>query len=415
MKKILILILIFINNTCFAEEIVNINSLRIWPSPEGTRIVFDLSNKVNYKIHNLLDPVRIVVDFNDAQLNKKLVDDLKKAPRLAKIKQMRTSSQKNMARVVFELDEQLKVNDFTLNPNERYGHRLILDLESNEKQEILALFDLSKSEPKLENKPEPQQNKLTNKLENGLQKLEPKPIAKILPITKELIIAIDAGHGGEDPGAIGYYGTEEKVVALEIAKGLAQEINSKKNMKAFLIRNGDYYVSLRERRLRARKYNADLFISIHADAVSNKQADGASVFILSEKGASSAAARWLAESENRSDTLGGVRIDRTENILSSVLLDLSQTKNKEASFDAAKSILYSMQKTVPLHKDGVERAGFAVLKAPDVPSILIETGFISNPRTELKLKTKSYQQRIVSSILDGIERYFLSRPKKAQR
>lgn len=368
------------------EKSVNIHSVRIWPSPVSIRIVFDLSEPVNYKIYNLTDPHRIAVDFNNAKLNAKLKSDLNKSTGHSHIKKIRTGLNKNIVRVVFELEEPLVPNSFMLKPNERYGNRLVIDLESREKQKILALFDL-------------------DELNSKIPEIIPKNISP-----QKLIVAIDAGHGGEDPGAIGPRGTQEKDIVLSIARILKDDINDKQNMRAFLIRNNDYYVSLNERRLRARKHKADLFISIHADAFANNSADGASVFVLSEKGASSAAAKWLADSQNQSDTIGGVKIEHKDDILTSVLLDLSQTANSTASIGAAKSILLSMQKTVPLHKPYVEQANFAVLKAPDVPSVLVETGFISNPRTELKLRDKTYQKKIANSIINGIEHYFASRP-----
>lgn len=382
MKKIIIL-LINICSYCIAAEIVKIHNIRIWPSPETIRIVFDLSRQVNYKILNLTNPNRVLIDFNNVKFSEKLVTDLNKATKIARIKQIRTKILQYNASIVFELEEPVIVNNFTLKPNERYGHRLILDLESNEKQKILALFDLDQS-PKIEQRP------------------------------KGWVIAIDAGHGGEDPGAIGRYGTQEKTVVLEIAKTLKEAINKTNDKKAFLIRNGDYYIGLKDRIARARQHHADLFISIHADAFANSKADGGSVFVLSEKGASSAAAKWLAEVANRSDTLGGIKFDykNKDEELASVLLDLSQTANNMASFDAAKNILISLQKAVPIHKYHVETANFAVLKAPDVPSVLVEAGFISNPRTELKLKSQYYQNKIVNSILNGIEQYFLIKPKK---
>ena len=399
-----IVLLINLYSFCLADSVVNIHSVRIWPAPDSIRIVFDLSSPVNYKIYSLNNPIRIAVDFNDAKLNTKVITDLQKAPKLAGIKQIRTGIHQNMMRVVFELEKSVVVNSFILKPNERYGHRLILDLESKEKQEILALFDLD-----VDKKEKISFNSIVKKPNTT------KSINITEPITvtaKKIIIAIDAGHGGEDPGAIGHYGTQEKTVVLDIAKAMQAAINSTKDKKSFLIRHGDYYVSLRDRRLKARKYKADLFVSIHADGFSNSTANGASVFVLSEQGASSAAARWLAASENRSDMLGGVRVDHTNEALASVLLDLSQTANYHASLEVAKSILFSMQKTVPLHKYSVEHAGFAVLKAPDVPSVLVEAGFISNPRTELQLKNKSYQQKIVKSMISGIDQYFLAKPKK---
>lgn len=392
-----ILIVFFINiNFCLAREsvAVNINSVRIWPSPDSIRIVFDLSKPVDYKIYDLIDPTRLVIDFSNAILNKKLIEDLHKAPKLAMIKKIRSRMFEKQSRVVFELDKKLVFNSFTLKPNERYGHRLIIDLEYNEKQAILALFDLKNNSDKIKKNQNQNQNHNFNVIVN------------------KKIIAIDAGHGGEDPGAVGRYGTEEKNVVLDIAKKLQEYINKQPDKLGLLIRKGDYYVSLRDRMLVARKYKADLFISIHADAFSDPKSDGGSVFVLSEKGASSAAARWLATSENRADTLGGVKINHKIDGLASVLLDLSQTANYNSSFRAAKSILYSMKNTMSLHKNEVERANFAVLKAPDVPSVLIEAGFISNPRTELKLRSSQYQHQVAKSILQGIDQYFLAKSKK---
>jgi len=348
------------------------------------------------KIYHLknYDSYKIVVDFSNAKLNNKLITDLNKAPKLSRINKIRTEIKEQVTRVIFELDQQLVFNDFTLQPNERYGHRLIIDLEHNEKRAILALFDLD--------------NNIDNNIKNKIKK------QSNTNKTNKYIIAIDAGHGGEDPGAIGWYGTEEKQVVLDIAKKLHNYLNHQRDKTAFLIRNGDYYISLTERMLLARKHKADLLLSIHADAFSNPKSDGGSVFILSEKGASSVAARWLANSERKSDILGGVQINRNYKTdgLASVLLDLSQTANHNASFAAAKSILFSMQYAMPLHKNTVEMANFAILKAPDVPSVLIEAGFISNPRTEIKLKSADYQHKVAKSIVTGIDQYFLTKPKK---
>jgi N-acetylmuramoyl-L-alanine amidase len=312
-------------------------------------------------------------------------------------------------------------NIFSLPPNDRYGNRLVLDLESSEKQQILALFDLDDLDK-------------TNMPVGSVTATTPAAIATknasaaataitIAPIiapssnqksSQQLIIAIDPGHGGEDPGAIGPRGTLEKDIVLQIARILKTQINNKKNMRAYLIRNGDYYISLRERMVRARQHKADLFISLHADAFANITANGASVFVLSERGATSAAAKWLARSQNQSDTIGGVRLKNRDEVLTSVLLDLSQTANATASLDAAKNILLAMQKNVTLHKDHVEQANFMVLKAPDVPSVLVETGFISHPKTELKLRDKAYQQKIVGSIVRGVEQYFSTAPSRVR-
>lgn len=398
-KRILYILLI-IHNSCLAKtnSIININNVRIWPAPDNIRIVFDISNPVKYKIYTLKshDGYKIVVDFNNAKLNSKLITDLNKAPKLAKINRIRTEVKERVTKVIFELDQQLVFNNFTLKPNERYGHRLIIDLEHNEKQEILALFDLNSNNSNINNNINSESKKQNNTIK-----------------INKYIIAIDAGHGGEDPGAIGWYGTEEKQVVLDIAKKLQNYLNNQPDKTAFLIRKGDYYISLTERMLLARKHKADLLLSIHADAFSNPKSDGGSVFVLSEKGASSAAARWLAASERKSDILGGVQINHNykSDGLASVLLDLSQTANHHASFAAAKSILFSMQHAMPLHKSTVEMANFAILKSPDVPSVLIEAGFISNPRTEIKLKDQAYQHKVAKSILKGIDQYFSTKPK----
>lgn len=392
MNKIIKFILYFFlvsNIYCFAKtnEKININNVRIWSAPDNTRIVFDISNPVQYKIYGIKinNGYKIVVEFNNAKLNNKLITELTKTSKLAKINKISTEIIGNSSKVIFELNQQLAFNNFTLKPNERYGHRLIIDLQHNEKEEILALFELD--------------NKINI---NNISK------------TNKYRIAIDAGHGGEDPGAIGWYGTEEKQVALDIAKKLQHYLNNQPDKTAILIRKGDYYISLTERMSLARKHKADLLLSIHADAFSNPKSDGGSVFVLSEKGASSAAARWLALAERKSDILGGVQIRNSykSDGLTPVLLDLSQTANHNASFAAAKNILFSMQQAMPLHKSNVEMANFAILKAPDVPSVLIEAGFISNPKTEIKLKDGDYQHKVARSIVNGINKYFLTKPKK---
>lgn len=438
---------------------IKINSLRIWRSPEGTRIVFDLSNKINYTVQKLVDPHRIVIDIKQARLSDKLIADLNKTfsanirdiniskdinaninnNNINNIKKIKTNFNLNskILRIVLELDRQIDINSFLLEPNERYGHRLVLDLEcleyiAKEKQRILALFDLDlKGQPYKSNVNLNANNiQFNNITVNNIQtnnihtnnvqvnNIKPDINSKLNSnfnsrngVNHKLLIAIDPGHGGEDPGAIGPRGTLEKDIVLSIAKILKERINQRSNMQAFLIRNGDYYVSLYNRMLRARLNRADLFLSIHADAYSNPKADGGSVFILSERGASSAAARWLADTQNRSDTIGGVRIANKRDPLASVLLDLSQTANYTTSMQVAKSILLSMQNTVTLHKHQVEHANFAVLKAPDVPSVLIETGFISNPKTEFKLKNYYYQKKIVDSIVKGVDNYFALQAK----
>ena len=376
--KIFFIIIIYLYSGLAVSAIPQIKGMRIWPSPESVRIVFDLTKPVSYKVYTLSNPARVVIDFYNVALATKLSEvSLANTP----IRLIRYGKhQQQKLRVVFETKKTVNPNSFALKPNKIYGHRVVLDLESSEKQAILALFDLDA--------------------------IDDKKHAYIAPTSKDFTIAIDAGHGGDDPGAIGPRGTKEKDVSLAIARYLKKMVNREKGMRAMLIRNGDYYIGLRERMQRARNKNVDLFISIHADAYKSPKAAGASVFILSSQGASSEAAKWLAEAENKADMIGGVSLQDKSDLLTSVLLDLSQTANRKASLEAARHVLRSLSKTTYLHKNHVERAGFAVLKAPDVPSFLVETGFISNPKTELKLRNKKYQQKIASSIMVGIRKYF---------
>ncbi|MEX2352651.1 MAG: N-acetylmuramoyl-L-alanine amidase, partial [Gammaproteobacteria bacterium] len=262
---------------------------------------------------------------------------------------------------------------FQLSPNEKYGHRLVVDLYNQEDDESTDAFSAVD--------------------ESG-------------SVGRDIVIAIDAGHGGEDPGSIGPAGTYEKHIVMSIAKRLAEKVNSVHGMRAVMIREGDYYISLRERISKARQHRADLFVSIHADAFKDPRVSGSSVYVLSQRGASSEHAKWLAERENASDLIGGVRLEDKDNILAAVLLDLSQTASLEASIDVADRVLGGLRRVGKLHKQRVESAGFAVLKSPDIPSLLIETAYLSNPQEEKKLLNSAYQDSLASAILDGLEGYF---------
>lgn len=374
--------------------IVDVKGLRIWPSPGSVRVVFDLNSPVTYKVHTLASPNRVVIDFQNVRFN---VNVNKIALRNTNINNLRVGKQgANVTRIVLETAARVKPKSFLLSPNEKYGYRLVIDLESTEKQAILALFDLDQI-GKIDS---PQRiRKNTGKTEK-------------LSNSRNFIIAIDAGHGGEDPGAIGPLGTKEKDIALKIARELKILINKNSSLRGFLIRDGDYYIGLRERMQRARAQNADLFISLHADAYTSPNARGSSVFILSKKGASSEAAKWLAEKENRADLVGGVSLENKGNVLASVLLDLSQAANEDASLEAASSVLKSLGRVTTLHKKYVERAGFAVLKAPDMPSVLVETGFVSNPSTERLLRSDAHRRHIAQNIMAGLQQYFANKPRR---
>ena len=272
--------------------------------------------------------------------------------------------------MVLDLKQAAIHQSFQLEPNQYYGHRLVIDLHG------------------------------------GKAGATPAKPAGGLARPRDVIIAIDAGHGGEDPGAIGPGGTYEKDVVLQISKTLARAINRERGMRAVLIREGDYYMSLRKRILSARRHKADLFLSIHADAFPNRKVQGASVYTLSRRGASSEAARWLAERENAADLVGGVSLDDKDDVLASVLLDLSQTASLEASIDVADRVLKGLQRVGKVHKKSVQSAGFAVLKSPDIPSILIETAFISNPSEEKKLLSHKHRGKLAGAIVAGLRGYF---------
>ncbi len=347
---------------------VEVKGVRIWSGPDQTRAVFDLSESAKYKLFELDNPPRVVIDMPQSALKNQL--NIKKNK---DIKKVRYSNRNDQLRIVLDLHQKLNSKSFLLKPNDTYGHRLVIDLSSDKKP-------LNKT------------------------------VEKVTKKNRDVIIAIDAGHGGEDPGAIGAAGTKEKDVTLTIAKQLAQTINQQKGMKALIIREGDYYIKHRKRFEKARDHDADLFVSIHADAFHNRKVNGASVYILSQRGASSEAAKWLALSENKADSIGGVVIEDKQDVLSQVLYDLSQNAAMEESHKAAQAVHSSMKKVVKLHGQGFGQANFLVLKSPDVPSMLIETGYISNPGDEKNLKNPSHIKKLTKQITDGIRNYFYQSP-----
>ena len=349
---------------------VKVENIRIWAAPDNTRIVFDVSGPVQHTIEQLQDPRRIVVDIQDAGLDATLPQP---ATTDKYIYQMRSAVQnQNDLRMVLDMKQDANVNSFLLPPNQGYGHRLVIDV----------------SDP------------------NGRQELQNVSVSKTPAGTRDVVVAIDAGHGGDDPGARGPGGAREKDLVLQIAKQLAELVNQERGMHALLVREGDYFIPLRKRMEKARENKADLFISIHADAFRNSNVSGASVYTLSERGASSEAARLLAERENASDLIGGVSLDVDDDTLASVLLDLSQTASLEMSLDVADRVLDSLKDLGNIHKRRVQSAGFAVLKSPDIPSILVETAYISNPAEEKKLRDAGYQKRLAGAILQGLRGYF---------
>ena len=361
------LLLIF-SVTCSAGEDVRLKNIRVWAAPDNTRVVFDLTSPANHKLQILSKPDRVVIDL---QNTKALAQLPQPELRNGYVHDLRRGQHKGFLRIVLDLTMQAKAKSFLLPPNELYGHRLVVDVYNEEQQQQLAAKDKAR-----------------------------------VSDARDIVVAVDAGHGGEDPGAIGPGGTHEKTVVLQIAKRLVDAINRERGIRAVLTRTGDYYLPLRKRIELARRHKADLFISIHADAFTNHKVRGSSVYVLSNRGASSEHARWLAERENASDLVGGVSLDDKDSLLASVLLDLSQTASLEASIDVAEEVLAGLKKVGKVHKPGVESAAFAVLKSPDIPSLLLEAAFISNPQEEKNLKSSAYQRKLAQAVATGVKRYF---------
>lgn len=385
------ILLLLVTFNAFAET--TIKGVRLWRAPDNTRIVFDLSGPVKHNMFTLSGPERIIIDISNITLATSLDDlNLKDTP----ITSVRSSAQGSKdIRLVFDLSTKVTPKVFTLPPNEPYGNRLVVDLFDNVS---------TTSTPTPPPKTEPATTTTT------VTTTAPSPT---ITRSRDIIIAIDPGHGGEDPGAIGSGGRKEKDLVLQIAKELQRELNQQNGFKAELTRKTDYFIPLRQRPQIARKMGADLFISIHADAAPKAAAYGASVFAISDRGATSETARWLADTENRSDLIGGagsVSLDGKDQVLAGVLLDLSMTAVMSSSLDVGQKVLDNMGKTTALHKKRVEQAGFVVLKSPDIPSILVETGFISNPNEARKLATKSHQQALSKSIRTGVVAYFQKNP-----
>jgi N-acetylmuramoyl-L-alanine amidase len=408
-----LLISVFAPLPALAAQIL---AVRVWPADDYTRVT--LENDTNLKATHFVikDPERLVVDIEGIDLNPTLKGLVAKIqPNDPYIKQVRVGQNRpGVVRLVFDLKEEISPQVFTLSPIAGYQHRLVFDLYPvNPPDPIAALIEKGQwldkpadSDPPLaELKPQPK--------EPNIAKAEPK-IERAPQVTRMLTIALDPGHGGEDPGAIGRGGSYEKNIVLAIAKRLKSKLEEQPNMRVMLTRDGDYFVPLHVRVQKARKVQADLFVSIHADAFVKPTARGSSVFALSERGASSTAARWLANKENSADLIGGVNIKHHDRQLASVLLDLSTTAQISDSLKLGKAVLNEIGGINRLHKNDVEQAGFAVLKAPDIPSILIETAFISNPEEEAKLNDDAYQDQMADAVMQGIRKYFAKNPPLAK-
>ncbi|PMY69358.1 AMIN domain-containing protein [Pseudomonas sp. FW305-25] len=373
-----------------------VRSVRLWRAPDNTRLVFDLSGPVQHSVFTLTAPDRLVIDINGATLGGPLNVSTANTPITAMRSAQRTPTD---LRVVIDLKKAVTPKSFTLTPNAQYGNRLVVDLFDNP-------ADAAPTPPPAPNVATVPAVPVTPTKPEI--KLPPAPAGK-----RDIVVVIDAGHGGEDPGASGSRGQHEKDVVLAIARELQRQINGLKGFRAELTRTGDYFIPLRGRTEIARKKGADLFVSIHADAAPSRAAFGASVFALSDRGATSETARWLEDSENRSDLIGGagnVSLDDKDRMLAGVLLDLSMTASLTSSLNVGQKVLSNIGRVTPLHKQRVEQAGFMVLKSPDIPSILVETGFISNANEASKLATVSHQQALARSISSGVRQFFQQSP-----
>jgi N-acetylmuramoyl-L-alanine amidase len=356
---------------------VDVRDIRLWAGPDNTRVVLDLSGELRHNLLVLKNPNRIVLDLTGVR-----------QPPIAHgmpggagaVKQVRIARQANgELRIVLDLTRAVHAKSFLTAPNDHYGYRLVIDLGGSEGTSVPV-------------------------------KAEHAPAD-----ARDLIIAVDAGHGGDDPGAIGKNGTREKDVVLAIARELAQQINADVGMRAVLTRNGDYFVPLRDRMQRARAQQADLFVSIHADSIRDRRVNGSSVYILSQRGATDEASRWLAERENASDLIGGVSLDDKDDVLASVLLDLSQSAALSASEAAAGHVLRDLNQVGEIRKHQVQQARFVVLKSPDIPSMLVETAYISNPLEEQRLRARAQQARLAAAIHHGLHEYFYANPPAGTR
>jgi N-acetylmuramoyl-L-alanine amidase len=379
-RLLLPVFLLLVSAATWAEP-VTVQHLRVWRAPDHTRIVFDLSGPLEHRLFTLQNPHRIVVDMDNARLQEPLKDVDTGGPLLGAVRV--GQPEEGPLRIVLDLKAEARPRSFVLTPAGPYGHRLVIDLH-----------DVKSAEE---------------------EKAGPEVITRtpplIRPVARERIVAIDAGHGGEDPGAIGRrYRTFEKNVTLAIARELARLVAREPGMRPVLIRDGDYYVGLKQRFEKARRMRADVFVSIHADAVPSRRAYGSSVYVLSEKGASNAMARLLADKENASDLIGGVSLNDKDDMLAQVLLDLSHNKTMQDSQGLAQDILAELRGVGPVHMHRVAQAGFAVLKSPDIPSVLVETAFISNPSEEKKLRTPAFQQKLAGSLFRGIKRHLARSP-----
>lgn len=391
----------------WATAPAQVQDVRLWSGPEGTRLVLDLSAPVRHEVFNLENPERIVIDLRNARLAMRKPLPGGQGP----VTNVRSGPQDDGGlRIVLDLASRQSVKSFMVAPEGGAGHRLVVELPPVATSTALP----PPAAPPPANAPPPSQQVLAA----GSTALSREAAAVAGPVKslaatakgRDLVIAVDAGHGGQDPGALGRGGTREKDVTLAIARRLAKAIDAEEGMRAVLIRDGDYFITLGGRTRKARQLGADMFVSVHADSVQSRDVSGASVYVLSLRGASDEASRWLAERENAADLMGGVSLDDKSDVLASVLLDVTQKEAVSNSVEAASAVLTSLRRVGAVHGNRVRHAGFVVLKSPDIPSMLVETAFISNADDERKLRDAAYQQRVAEAIHAGVRDFFYDKP-----
>ncbi len=372
---------------------IRVNDVRLWSGPEGTRLVLDLSAPAKYEVFAVENPDRIVIDLENAELSTRMRLPAGQGP----VKGVRSGPQENHGlRLVLDLDRARDMRSFTVGPEGSAGQRLVVELPPSAAPAASTVPASAAAGVAAAAAPD-----------------AVNPVKRLLAADvngRDLVIAVDAGHGGQDPGALGRGGTREKDVTLAIARRLAAAIDAEPGMRAVLIRDGDYFITLGGRTRKARQLGADMFVSVHADSVLKRDVSGSSVYVLSLRGASDEAARWLAESENAADLKGGVSLDDKDDLLASVLLDVTQKESVSSSVEAADSVLASLRRIGTVHRPRVQHAGFVVLKSPDIPSMLVETAFISNAADERRLRDAGHQRRVAEAIRDGVKNYFYDRP-----
>jgi N-acetylmuramoyl-L-alanine amidase len=400
---------------------VEIRAIRLSEGGEGTRVVLELSARTAHSVMTLTHPDRIVIDLTDARL----APAARRAPGgSGVIQQVRMAHNASGERIVLDLSRSMRPKSVLSVPNGRSGYRLVVELPgpggaapapsaqaTGGAQAASTAVSTPTHKPTLPRAAELPRAPAPE--DPGVE--APIKAEHARPDARDLVIAIDAGHGGDDPGAIGKNGTREKDVTLAIARALELRVDQEPGMRAVLTRDGDYFVPLRDRMRRARAHQADLFVSIHADSIRDRSVDGSSVYILSQHGASTEAARWLAEGQNAADLIGGVSLENKGDMLASVLLDLSQTASLTESHTAAEHVLRQLNLVGEVRKPLVQQAGFMVLKSPDIPSMLIETAYISNPAEEMRLRSVAHQSKLAAAIHQGLRAYFYSDPPAGTR